>query len=197
MLEPIADKKITERASGHHSHCSKQNGQHQRSRIGQPDNDSSANLLSMRRSLASFTLIIAAVIAQQKSPSAMAATAMAAAPVAVGAELEKALEGLDSGLVRLRYPSILERVLTLFMLSCRVDQLHDTDRHNCCLLAWSCITGAACQMHNPQTCMVAVRHVENIDKRCSHVLNITLSLCLQASVVHSIAGSVAEISVST
>jgi hypothetical protein len=72
----------------------------------------------MRRSLASFILIIAVISAQQQFPSAMAATAVAAAPVAVGAELEKALEGLDSGLVSLRYPSFLERVSVFITLSC-------------------------------------------------------------------------------
>jgi hypothetical protein len=61
----------------------------------------------MRHSLASFILIFAVISAQHKLLSAMAATAMAAAPVAVGAELEKALEGLDSGLVRLRHCSSL------------------------------------------------------------------------------------------
>jgi hypothetical protein len=54
----------------------------------------------MRRYTAFLLCITAVVIFLSARSAAMAATATTAAPVAVGAELEKALEGLDSGLVR-------------------------------------------------------------------------------------------------
>jgi hypothetical protein len=58
----------------------------------------------------------------------MAATATAAAPVAVGAELEKALEGLESGLVRLCYFSRLSLVLAAVLIMSNVATLPSMPR---------------------------------------------------------------------